>query len=471
MSKHNRRTFIKGGILASGAALAARSLEISTSAATSTGPKSIKIAKVASNFEREPLLRPFGFKGGYMSEIWQTVARLESDSGLHGLGLCTQGVLWSDAKVFAAHSESGGNALMYALSEKATQMLLGQSFTSPMELLDAIYPEVYDFGKKITGNPNLRKTFALNALVGVDNAAWLLYAKVNGIATFDGLIPEKCKPALSHRHDKAAGIPLMAYAIPIEEIKAATDAGYFFLKIKIGQPGTQEEMLEKDKARLTAIHQAIGGVRTAHTKNGKLPYYFDANGRYEKKESLLKLLDHARKIGAFDQIAIIEEPFIEEAEFDVTDIPIRLAADETAHTEADSIRRIEMGYRAIALKAIAKTLSMTMRIAQAAYERQVPCFCADLTVNPVLVEWNKNVAARLAPFPGIGSVGLLESNGHQNYKHWSAMMDYHPRKNAPWVTVKQGLYELNDEFYRTGGGIFDPLPHFEAMTADFATHT
>jgi hypothetical protein len=27
---------------------------------------------------REPLVRPFGFKGGYMSEIWQTVVRLES---------------------------------------------------------------------------------------------------------------------------------------------------------------------------------------------------------------------------------------------------------------------------------------------------------------------------------------------------------------------------------------------------------
>lgn len=78
----------------------------------------------------------------------------------------------------------------------------------------------------------------------------------------------------------------MAYTIPIHEIKAATDQGYFFMKIKIGQPGTQDEMLEKDKARLTAIHQAIGNVKTAHTKSGKLPYYFDANGRYEKKETL-----------------------------------------------------------------------------------------------------------------------------------------------------------------------------------------
>jgi L-alanine-DL-glutamate epimerase-like enolase superfamily enzyme len=427
-------------------------------------PKSIKISRVNSNFEREPLIRPFGFKGGYMTEIWQTFSRMESDSGLSGVGLCTQGVLWSDAQVFASHSEAGGNALMYALTERALQIANGQSFASPVDLLEALYPEVHEFGRKITANPDLRKTFALNALVGVDNAAWLLFAKENGIRTFDGLIPVAYRPALAHKHDKVAGIPLMAYAIPIDEIEAAVRQGYFFMKIKIGQPGTQEEMLEKDNARLAEIHRAIGAVKTAHTQNGKLPYYFDANGRYEKKETLLKLLDHARKIGAFEQIAIIEEPFPEELEIDVTDIPVRLAADESAHTVADAIARIEMGYKAVALKAIAKTLSMTLKIAQAAHERNIPCFCADLTVHPVLVEWNKNVAARLAPFPGIGNLGLLESNGHQNYKNWNAMLDRHPRKNEPWVNVNQGVYELNDDFYAAAGGIFDPIPHFENLT-------
>ncbi len=398
-----------------------------------------------------------------MSEIWQTVSYLESSSGAHSIGLCSQSVLWSDASVFASHSEGGGNALMYAMTERAMQIVNGQTFTSPVDLLDAILPEVYAFGQKVTSNPQLRKTFALNALVGLDNAAWLLYAKENGITTFDGLIPAAYKPALSSRHDKVAGIPLMAYAIPIDEIKAATDQGYFFMKIKIGQPGTQEEMLEKDKARLTAIHQAIGNVKTSYTQNGKLPYYFDANGRYEKKETLMKLIDHAKSIGAFDQIAIIEEPFPEELEIDVSDIPVRLASDESAHTVEDAVKRIEMGYKAIALKAIAKTLSMTMKIAQAAHERNIPCFCADLTVNPVLVEWNKNVAARLGSFPGIGNLGLVESNGHQNYRNWKTMLGYHPRKDAPWVHVKKGVYELDKEFYKTGGGIFDPMPHYEEM--------
>ncbi len=425
--------------------------------------KKIKITRVDSNFEREPLIRPFGFKGGYMTEIWQTVNYMESDSGNHEIGLCTQNVLWSDAKVFASYSESGGNALMYALSERALQIANGQSFTAPVELLENILPEVYEYGQKITANPHLRKTFALNALVGLDNAAWLLYAKENSISTFDEMIPETYRPALSSQHKEAAAIPLMAYTIPIDEIKSAVDEGYFFMKIKIGQPGTQEEMLEKDKARLSAIHKAIGEVRTPHTRDGKLPYYFDANGRYEKKETLMKLLDHAKEIGAFEQIAIIEEPFAEELEIDVSDIPVRLAADESAHTDKDAIKRMQMGYGAIALKAIAKTLSMTLKIAKEAQKRNVPCFCADLTVNPILVEWNKNVAARLGSFPGMGNLGLIESNGHQNYKNWNTMLSYHPMKDGNWVQAKNGVYKLDKEFYKTGGGIFEKMPHYEAM--------
>lgn len=426
--------------------------------------KSITIARVGSEFEREPLVRPFGFKGGYQTEIWQSVAMLESASGQRGVGLCTQGVLWSDAQVFAAHTESGGSALMYATTEWALQRLKGQTFTNPIELLEANRHEVYAYAKKITEHPGLRETFALNALVGVDFAAWLLYARENGITRFDDLIPPAYRPALATKHAKVASIPLMAYGIPVNEMKAAVEAGYFFMKIKIGQPGTQAEMLEKDKARLTEIHRAIGDARTPYTANGKLPYYFDANGRYESKETLLRLLDHAKTIGAFDQIALIEEPFPEELEIDIRDIPARVAADESAHTDKDALKRIEMGYKAIALKPIAKTFSMSLKIAQLAHERGVPCFCADLTVGPVLVEWNKNVAARLAAFPGLG-LGLVETNGHQNYRNWETMRGYHPAPNAAWAQTRRGVFELDADYYARSGGVFDPLPHYDGLFA------
>jgi L-alanine-DL-glutamate epimerase-like enolase superfamily enzyme len=425
--------------------------------------KRIKITHTDSRFEREPLSQPFGFKGGYLSELWQTVSFLKSESGLHSIGLGTQSVLWSDASIFSSRSESGGNALMYALTEQALQELKNVTYQSPIGLIDQLYADIYEYGKAITRNPNLRKTFALNALVSVDNALWLLYAGENGIRNFDEMIPQEFRSAFSEKHQKLAAIPLISYNVSPSEIKKEADVGYFFMKIKIGQPGTQAEMLEKDKQRLYEIHTVLKNVRTPYTQNGKLPYYFDANGRYESKDTFNRFLDYAGKIGAFDQVVLVEEPFPEEVEMDVADIPVRLAADESAHTDKDTIERIQMGYKAVALKPIAKTLSMTMKIAKAATDRNIPCFCADLTVNPVLVEWNKNIAARLKSFPGLDHIGLVESNGHQNYVNWDAMRKYFPQHNASWVKVNTGFYDTGKDYYKQGGGIFDPVPHYEKM--------
>lgn len=461
-----RRKFIKNTVLTSGLAMTQGAFAKTISSMPDKANKPVKIVRTDSNFEREPLIRPFGFKGGYMSEIWQSAALLESESGIRKVGLCSQSVLWSDASVFARYSESGGNALMYAMTEYALTLLEGMTFSDPVQMLEDILKPVYDYGKKITDNDRLRETFALNALVAVDNALWLLFAEENNITTFDDLIPEAYRMALPYHHQKVASIPLMAYTIPLEEIIQAVDEGYFFMKIKIGQPGTQEEMLEKDKDRLASIHNAIGEVHTEHTSNGKIPYYFDANGRYEEKETLLKLLDHADKIKALDQIAVIEEPFPEEKEIFVGDIGLRIAADESAHTDKDAVKRIQMGYNAIALKAIAKTLSMTLKIAKVAAENNVPCFCADLTVSPILVEWNKAVACRLAPFPGL-NLGLLETNGHQNYKNWDAMVSYHPYPEASWRLTKNGLFDLDKDYYQKSGGIFeDPKHYFNLFQAD-----
>jgi len=437
-------------------------LRIEASAAQETR-SSTRIRRTDSTFEREPLIRPFGFKGGYMSEIWQTAVRVEADSGAGRIGIGTQNVLWSDAEAFASRSEAAGNALMYAVTERALALARDAGpFASPLDLQDTILEPLHAYARAVTGRAGLRKTFTLNALVPVDNAAWLLHADANGITGFDAMVPPEFRPALASRHPLVAAIPLMAYAVPVPEIRAAAEQGYFFMKIKIGQPGTQGEMLEKDKARLSEIHAAIGSIETPHTKDGRLPYYFDANGRYESKDTLRRLLDHARRIGAFDQIAIVEEPFAEEVEARVDDLGVRVAADESAHTDADAARRIDLGYGAIALKPIAKTLSMTLRIARLAHQRNVPCFCADLTVNPILVDWNKVFAARLAPLPGL-SIGLVETNGHQNYRNWETMRRYHPAFGAAWTGADKGVFRLDGDFYARSGAMFEPSPHYEAL--------
>ena len=161
----------------------------------------------------------------------------------------------------------------------------------------------------------------------------------------------------------------------------------------------------------------------------------------------------------------MEEPFSEQNEEDVRDITARdlfVAADESAHTDREALIRIEQGYNTIALKAIAKTLSMTLKIAQLAYEKHIPCFCADLTVNPILVDWNKSVAARLPALSGM-NLGLLETNGWQNYRDWSRMKSYHPAQNASWTETANGVYSTGEDFFEQSGGVFMQSPHYQKM--------
>lgn len=452
----NRREFIIGAVAAAGAAR----LGIAQGG-TKPAFKSITIAKTACDFEREPMVRPFGFKGGYLTEEWIVSAYVRSTSGKHGIGLGTQNCLWSDAGVFATHAEAGGNAIMFAMTQYALKLIEGKTFTSPVELNDWLWPQVWEYGKAVAANSKLRATYALNALVAVDNALWVLFARENNLSSFDEMIPDAYYPALSARHTKCASIPLFSYNVPATEIRAAAEASSFFMKIKIGQPGTQEEMLAKDCARVSEIHALLKDCRTPYTKSGKLPYYFDANGRYEKKETFLRFVDHLEKIGALEQVAIVEEPFDEFAEIDVKDVPLRLAADESAHTVVDAVTRIEMGYRAMALKPIAKTMSMSMKIAQAAFERKIPCFCADLTVCPVMVEWNKAVAARLPAFPGLGDLGLVETNGHMNFRNWETMRQDLAYPNAHWTRTERGVFACDSDWWSKSGGILAPMPRYE----------
>ncbi len=424
----------------------------------------MQITESKCNFERESLIAPFGFKGGFLTELWQSIVRLNDDNSNTGIGLGVQSVLWSDSKIFESFDEPSGNSLMFLMTSFASNLAKDISWETPMDLIDQIYPLTYEYGKKITGNESLRPTFVLNSLVPVDNAAWLLYCANKNITAFDKMIPEEIKPVLDATHNKLAVIPLMSYLVSVENIKKTVDDGFFFLKIKIGADpdgdGNLDTMLEWDKKRISEIHNAIGTHTTPYTDNKKICYYFDANGRYDSIERMMRLCDHADKIGALDQILILEEPFPENMDIDVSALPVTIAADESAHTDVDCIKRIELGYRAMALKPIAKTMSMSFKIAKAASDNNIQCFCADLTVNPVMIDWNKNVAARLKTISGI-NIGVVETNGHQNYKNWDEMKKYHPCYGSSWTNISDGLFNLDDDFYASSGGIFNEITHYQ----------
>lgn len=424
--------------------------------------KTIRVVNTGAEFEREKLNGPFGFKGGYLSELWQAVSKLEVASGESAIGMATQSILYADADLFVDNTEAGGNALMFVLVNEALKLVKETPFRHPVELMEKIMPALQETAIRITGKKDLNQNFIYNTLVSIDNAAWLLYAKENGITSFDAMVPAPYRKALQHHNRQIAIMYQVPYDMPMSALVNAMKEGYFVIKIKTGFPGSQEVMLARDMERLTQIHQTLKDYRTPHTPNGKLIYTMDANGRYEKKSLLLKYLDHAKRIGAFGQVLVYEEPFVESNNETVGDLGIRVAADESVHVVADAKKRIEQGYGALVLKGIAKTLSQSMKIAAFAQEQNIPCLCADLTVNPVLVEWHKNLAARIAPFPGIG-MGLMETNGDLNYVNWEKMTNYQRFAGASWMQRKNGVFELDPDFYNTSGGIFEVPRHYEEM--------
>lgn len=424
--------------------------------------KEIQIASFKTAYEREMLKGKFGFKGNYLTELWQVVANIRSAKGFTGTGLATQSVLYADAELFAKHSETQGNEFMYRLVQEALAIAQNTKFTTPVELLDAVLPAAQEKGKQITGKPDLDVNFLYNALVSVDNAAWQLYARENNFKSFDAMIPQPYKKALSYHAKKLALLFLATYNMPVSDIVKAVQEGYFVIKIKTGQPGTQEEMLQKDMDRVSEIHAALKDLKSPHTPDGKVYYSMDANGRYLKKETLAIFLNHTKKIGAFEHILVYEEPLSAANNEYVGDLGIRIGADESVHTESDALKRIQQGYGAMVLKGIAKTLSQSMKIAKIAYDNNIPCMCADLTVNPILIDWHKNLAARLQPFPQI-NMGLMETNGNLNYANWDDMLRYHPLYGATWTKIKNGGFELDKNFYDTNGGILMVSEHYQKL--------
>ena len=424
------------------------------------------ITKALTNFEIEPLSQPFGFKGGALNSLWQCPVYLETESGRSAVGLGSQNTLWSDATLFASSSPAASASMMYLIGEYAAKLLCGRRVVHPRSTLFEILPSVTDFARKITGLSDLRTTFVLNALVGVDHALWKLYEAEQGGKGLDYVLPEGCCKSLGDRHDKLAVIPLISYGVSLTEVRELVENGFFFLKIKMGsdpeKDGDLAKMLEWDKKRLSEVHEVVKDFSSPYTDSGRIVYYLDANGRYDSRDRLMRLLEHADKIGVLERTIVVEEPFPEEYKVRVDDLNTIVAADESAHSAEDVEERISLGYRAIALKPIAKTISVTLDMIETADKYDIPCFCADLTVGPLLLEINKSFAARLKALPGL-KIPALESNGWQNYKNWSKLEGYNPVNNRAWSKLRDGIYSLDESFYTESGGMFMDYPHYRNL--------
>jgi len=441
----------------------------------------VTIESGLTTFSREPIAGKFGFKGAYMSEIYQALCYLQSGE-VSSLGLGTQNALWSDSRVFAERKETVSNLAMIMVTDYAVEMLKGKPLTRPDLIIDENFiRQVHEYTEDVLGR-DVRLTFSLNSLVAPDNALWGLYRQVNGFKNLGEMIPDYAKPGLTERAEQVAVIPLMSYTKTEKDIKEALDQGYMIMKLKIGhptkhEPGSEEDreqMLGSDMNRLKILHNCAKDRRTDFTEQGWVPYYLDANGRYGTSEDdaqyLHRLLDYADKIGALERIMILEEPFDEGNKIDYhqfSERGIKIAADESAHSVKDVITQIEKGARLIALKPIAKTLSETFRMIlevneynkEVGGDEKVYCFCADLTVIPELVQLNMAIAARLPKLPGM-KVAAFEKNGHQHYKNWRKLRMETPYREKPWAEPVNGVFNLDEFWYETDGGIWTPTEKY-----------
>ncbi len=105
---------------------------------------------------------------------------------------------------------------------------------------------------------------------------------------------------------------------------------------------------------------------------------------------------------------------------------------------------------------------MTLRMLAAARAGGIPCFVADLTVSPILVDWNKAVASRLPALPGLASPAF-ETNGFLYYANWEKLKSYHPKAGASWTIPRRGGFDLDAVFHEMTGGIFQPPEHYRRL--------
>src|SRR4051812_45185263 len=81
----------------------------------------IRITEFDFDFTRVPLRRPLGFKGAAIGEKWVSRVSFTGSSGCRATAYGGYAVLWSDDRVFLAHSECGANALMASVTEFGIQ--------------------------------------------------------------------------------------------------------------------------------------------------------------------------------------------------------------------------------------------------------------------------------------------------------------------------------------------------------------
>lgn len=413
----------------------------------------MKITGVKCVHQNEPFITPFSFKGNALTSAWISEVIIFSENQM-GIGVSIQSVLWSDSNIFVKYGEKRSNELMYEVTKYALGLLMDEDFENPRQIMGGLSEKCHSYIEKLMGI-SVSKTFVLNALVPVDMALWQLWARVNKIKNFDFVFKGQNKCS------RIVNVPLVTYKTSVDEVISLAEKGVCLFKIKLGADpdgdNDYEKMLAWDKKRILEIHNALKNYTTSYTENGRIAYYFDANGRYPDLETLKNLVNFMEENHIKERTVLFEEPFSPDSTLSVKDIDINFAADESVHDIKDVYERAKSGYKTLTLKPIAKTFSITIDMVEAALENGMQCFCADLTVPPITFLWNKCFASRLNFIKGM-KIGIIESNGAQNYVNWDKMLSYIGKYDET-----DAFYILENDFYENSDGIFEVCDFYKEL--------
>lgn len=406
----------------------------------------MRVMRGAFNLFKEEYLKPYIFKGDSVNGKWIAKTAITDESGVEGAAVGGFAVLWSDPGVYNSHTEMGGNIMMAACLEKAVNTIVNREYTHVEEAMDDVFERVFNYGKLITENEGLNKTFVLNSMVSLDLALWVLWKKLNSMGNFKEVFEEKLNTKAVCANQVAVS-PVVAKNTGDEEIESLLKEGFFVLKCKMGS-GCAE-----DDAALFLRADNIGrNYSTSMTESGHISYVLDLNGRYKDKDKLKQLLDIIDKKSDLGKILTVEEPF--EKPIDVSEFPVIITADESVFDKDSVDLASQMGYGGVAVKPAGKTLTKSFEMTLAAFANGMHTFVADNSATPEILEPNRNFASLLPPFPGL-KVPLIEVNGFQLYKRWDFLVEEHERKYGSRGKPVGGMLVQDEEYFKTSGGLFD----------------
>jgi len=311
---------------------------------------------------RYPFIKPFVLSGGTITSFLQLFCEIETTDGVLGLGHSGISPVWSDKRPDVSFDDKERQSV--ELAGFVAGRLAGRSFENPFEAFDFMKAAADEFSAAI-GLPRLSRYVCLSP---IDMAVWDAYARFRDQNVFEciaGEFPELGRFFGAPR-DLEVAHTIGVGEDPAVELKFAVKHGIRWFKLKL------KGNIEDDIRAIKKFFSVFSGISPQVILDGNEGY--SANDL----ESLVSALS---KEEFFTSVEYIEQPVSRSGgeSVMVAGDTVPVFADEMVCDCGDLMVARRLGYRGIALKPTAKTLSETVRMLPLIEEIGFKVSIADLT--------------------------------------------------------------------------------------------